>query len=216
MRMVGALLAVLLVACGGDDGDTSLNVTFVFDSGDCAANGVVTVRVTWGPEGGADETVDLVCADGGGALGDTGSGGTFGISAQGLDADGAVVAESYGQTLTVGASGTGGVPIDIHLHPATADVTVTWSLSTGGSCPPGVVLPYFVTLFVAPAEDGGELVDDVAEVQESCQSGQAVLARVAPGDYVVEVDSRAVTPAVRGTAPVTVAPGEDTTVAVDM
>lgn len=216
MRTFLFALGVALCACGGDDADTSLNVTWTFDSGDCASNGVVTVRVTWGREGGANETVELACADGGGTLGDLGGGGTFDITAEGLDDAGTVRAESYGQSLTVGSSGTGGMPVEIHLHAATADVTVTWSLSTGGVCPPGVVLPYFVTLYVAPAEPGGDLVDDVTEVQESCQSGQAVLERVAPGDYVVEVDSRAVTPDVRGTADVTVAPGEDTTVAVDM
>jgi len=211
-----ALAAALTAGCGGDDSDSSLNVEWSFDSGDCASNGVVTVRVSWGPQGGTPETVEFACADGSGRLGDAAGGINYSITAEGLDASGAVVAESYGQTVSFGASGTGGFPIDVTLHPASADVTVTWSLSTGGTCPPGVVLPFFITLYVAPATPGGELGAQVAEAQESCSTGQVILTGIAPGDYVAEVDSRAVNPAVRGTAPVTVTAGQDTEVDLDL
>lgn len=202
------------VACGGDDADTSLDVAWIFDSGDCAANAVETVRVTWGPESSATETVDFACDDGRGTLGDIGDGGTFSITAEGLDAGGVARAESYGQTVTFSGGGTGGMPIDIHLHPSASDVTVSWSLAGGDTCPAGVILPYFITLYVAPAEVGGELTEDVAEAQETCSAGQVTLTGIAPGDYVAEVDSRAVTPALRGTAPVAVEAGQDAQVAV--
>lgn len=214
LALIAVLGAALTAACGGDDADTSLAVSWTFDAGDCAANAVETVRVTWGPAGGATESVDFACADGQGTLGDTGSGGTFSIDAEGLDAAGVARAESYGQTVTVGGGGTGGMPIDVHLHPKGADVTVSWSLAGGDTCPPGVILPYFVTLYVAPAQVGGALTDDVAEAQESCTTGEVTLPGVAPGDYVAEVDSRAVQPALRGTAPVTVEAGQDAQVAV--
>lgn len=207
-----ALGAALAAACGGDDGDTSLVVSWIFDSGDCASNGVETVRVTWGPEGGATQTADFACQDGSGQLGDVGGGGTFSITAVGLDADGVALAESYGQTVTFSGGGTGGRPIDVHLHPAASDVTVSWSLSGAQVCPEGVILPYFVTLYVDPG--GGELTDEVASAQESCTAAQVTLTDVLPGDYVVEVDSRAVTPNLRATAPVTVVAGQDAQVAV--
>lgn len=207
-----AAAAAVAIGCGGDEGDATLVVSWTFDSGDCASNGVRTVRVTWGPEGGATQTVDFTCEDGSGRLGDVGDGGTFAITAEGLDASGAVLAESYGQTVTFGGGGTGGTPIEVHLHPAASDVTVSWSLADGGACPEGVILPYFVTLYVDPG--AGELTEEVASAQESCSTGQVTLTGVAPGDYVVEVDSRAVTPALRATAPVTVVPGQDAEVAV--
>jgi hypothetical protein len=46
----------------------------------------------------------------------------------------------------------------------------------------------------------------------SASSRSATLKSVAPGSYVVELDSRAVTPKVKGTKPVTVLPGENATV----
>lgn len=205
--------AVFTAACGGDDSETALRVSWTFDSGDCAANGLETIRVTWGPGGGATDSIDFACADGVGTLGDIGGGGTFSITAEGLDAGGVVRAESFGTSVTLGASGTGGTPIELHLHPARADVTVSWSLAGGGNCPPGVILPYFITLYTAPAA-GGPLTDEVDSTQESCSTGQATLTNVPPGDYVIEVDSRAVTPALRATQPVTIAAGEDAAVAV--
>lgn len=215
-RCLSFLLSVTLVAaCGGDDdADTSLRVTWSFDEGDCAANGVETVRVTWGAEGEAPEAVDFACKDGQGELGDPGHGGTFVINAEGLDTDGRARVRSYGSSVTFGDSGTLGMPITVALHPIGSTVTVSWSLADGKPCPSGIQLPYYVTLYTAPELDGGELVDVIATAQQGCIAGQVSFPDVLPGDYVVEVDSRAVTPALRATAPVTVEPITDATVAV--
>ncbi|MFY0570087.1 hypothetical protein ACN28E_40550 [Archangium lansingense] len=51
------------------------------------------------------------------------------------------------------------------------------------------------------------------EVQVSCAAGTATLDSIVPGNYVVELDTRAVTPQVRGTQNVTVKPGENAQVA---
>lgn len=216
------LLLALCVAhaaagCADDEGDNSLSVTWHFDGGDCAELGIETVRVTWGPSGGDAQEAEFPCADGGGTLGKvSGGGGSYAIDAEGFDADGVARAESYGQSTTFHGGGTGGLPIDITLHPSTADVVVSWSLGGGGGCPAGVILPYFITLYEAPADAGGALTLKVTETQESCSSGEATLERVPPGDYVVELDSRAVTPAIRGTAPVTVEAGQDAAVSIDL
>lgn len=209
-------MAIATAACGSDDDGTALHVAWTFESGDCAENGVETVRITWGPSGGPTEEVEYPCADGSGALGEAASGESYAIDAVGLDADGAERAESYGQTASFSGGGAGSIPIDVTLHPKSADVVVSWSLASGGACPPGVVLPYFITLYEAPAEAGSEPTQKVDETQESCSSGEATLEGVPPGDYVVEVNSRAVTPAVRATAPVSVQAGEDAEVAVEL
>lgn len=59
---------------------------------------------------------------------------------------------------------------------------------------------------------GGALTQKVSEKQETCSARTATLTNVAPGDYVVELDSRAVTPMVKGTRTVTVRNGENATV----
>ncbi len=201
------LCACLVAACGGG-GDNSLKVTWTFDSGDCAANDVQTVRVSWGPQGGDAQTAEFACADGQGQLGNL-SAGSYSITAQGLDDVGVVRAISYGMTLTVGGGGTGGMPVELHLHPAPGDVTVTWTMAGGGICPGAVVLPFFITIYDPPAQPGDPLVDEVASAQESCSTGEVTLADIPPGDYVVELDSRAVTPDVYGTEEITVVAGED-------
>lgn len=58
------------------------------------------------------------------------------------------------------------------------------------------------------------MTDEIATVQEGCAAGETTFTRVAPGDYVIGVDSRAQIPAVRGTSPVTVVAGEDAEVSV--
>jgi hypothetical protein len=104
------------------------------------------------------------------------------------------------------------MPVSLTLRPKPADVVVNWQMSSGSGCPPSVTLPYYIAIYRPPATDGGTLTDKVKEVQESCSSKTARLTSVTPGSYVVELDSRAQTPKVRGTQPVTVNPGENATV----
>lgn len=203
----------LVLGCGGD-ADSTLEVAWSFESGDCASNMVETVRVSWGPQGGDTEAVDFACTDLSGTLGDIGEGGSFSITAEGLDAQGVARTESYGSSLDV--SGGGGAMVDITLHPKLANVVVSWTIAGSGTCPQGFVLPFFIALYQPPAQPGDPLVSKVSEVQESCASGQATLMQVAPGDYVVELDSRAVSPMVYATTEVTVVPGEDASVSLEL
>lgn len=209
-----ASLALAATSCGEtSDADLSLKVTWSFLSGDCTSNMVQTVRVGWGPAGGEQQSVDFDCALGQGKLGDLpATGGSYGITAKGLDATGAPRFTHFGTTLNVTSGGTFGRPVDLTLRPNPADVIVNWSLSNGSGCPNQVVLPYFIALYKPPATMGGALTEKVQETQESCTSRTATLQDVTPGDYVVELDSRAVTPKVRGTKAVTVRGGEDATV----
>lgn len=217
MSVATALAALMLLGCGGDSDVEPLDVAWVFESGDCASNGVETVHVVVSPQGGSPTDVEVACADGMGTVG-TFDGGTYDIVAEGLDADGEVVAESFGTTVTFGDTGPLQA-LEVTLHPKAADVLVTWALSSGGGCPSGVVLPYYLTLYHPPTSGSTEPTEPVAEVpevQESCMAGQATLPSVPPGDYVVELDSRAATPAIRGTAPVSVAPGRNATVMIQL
>jgi hypothetical protein len=207
-------LGLFTVACG-DDEDTSLNVAWSFDVGDCASNNVETVRIDWGPQGGATQVVEFPCTDGIGEVGDADGPGSYSFNADGVDAEGGVRAVSYGTNVSFSGNGNGGMPIDITLHPSPADVIVSWTLA-GGTCPEGVVLPYYIALYTPPAQPGDPLVDKVTEVQESCSTGEATIMQVAPGAYVVELDSRAVTPAVYGTADLTVVAGENAMVTISL
>lgn len=209
-------LGLFTVACGDDDEDTSLNVVWSFDVGDCASNDVETVRIGWGPQGGATQVAEFPCTDGIGKVGDADGPGSYSFNADGVDAEGHVRAVSYGTSVSFSGNGNGGVPIDITLHPSPADVIVSWMLADGGSCPEGVVLPYYIALYTPPAQPGDPLGDPVTEVQESCSTGEATIMQVAPGSYVVELDSRAVTPVVYGTADVTVVAGEDAMVTISL
>lgn len=214
MRVLVAFSALLFGAgCGSSEIDASLNVTWSFSSGDCASNAVQSVRVSWGLSGETPRDVTFDCAAGRGKLGEiAASGGRYGISALGLDAGGVARFTHFGTSLTVSGKGTGGEPVALTLRPKPADIVVTWRLANGTGCPPGVVLPYFISVYRAGAADGGTLAEKVTEAQESCSSRSATLESVAPGSYVVELDSRAVTPKVKGTKPVTVLPGENAAV----
>lgn len=204
---------VLASACGGSAKDLALNAAWTFQSGDCASNGVTTVRVSWGAAGAAKTDVDFACAAGSGKLGELApSGGTYSVSAVGLDAAGVARVTDFGTTLTVHEGGMGGQPVTLTLRPKPADVVATWSMSGGGGCPSGVVLPYFITLYNPPATPGATPTSKVQEVQESCSTQTATLSSVAPGSYVLVLDSRAVTPKVRSQKDVTVQPGVNATV----
>lgn len=198
---------MLVVSCSGDDdANTTLSVTWKFASGDCTSNQVEKVKVTATPQGGAGlGPSEVACSAGSAELG-TIAAGTYAVNAEGLDSTGVVRVAA-----TLSASFPNGKvagPLDITLRPKASNVNVTWN-----GCPSGIILPYFVTLYKAPAS-GTSLTNKVQETQASCQARKAALDNVQPGDYVVEVDSRAVTPAVRGTSPVTVVAGQDANVNV--
>jgi hypothetical protein len=213
LRFVLIVFVLFVVSCDEDEiGSSTLSVSWLFESGDCASNGIETVRVTWTPQEGDPREVEFPCEDGSGELGEIEKGETYSIAAEGLNANGTALAENYGQTASFPQGLVIG-PIDVTLRPKAVNVIVSWSTSSG-PCPGSVILPYYITLYRAPATVGGELTEVVDEIQEGCASGQATFERVAPGDYVVKVDSRAVTPAVSGTAEVTVVAGEDAEVSV--
>ena len=207
-------ISVLLSSCGdGGGGNGPIVVAWDFDSGDCTSNDVVTVRLSYQPEGGdASDPVEFPCEDGSGSIG-TLTEGTYGILAEGLNDEGTVVAQNYGNTITFGPEGIFG-EVDVTLYPKAANVLVTWEDQGGGNCPPQVQLPYYITLYTPPVGGGADVGDQVTSTQEGCNLGQATLTNVAPGDYVVEVDTRAIQPDRRGVAPVTVEPGVDATVHV--
>lgn len=210
---IAAFVSVALLfagACGSPDADRTLNVAWKFQSGDCVSNGVQTVRVSWGAAGQMPREMSFDCGVGRGKLGEFGaSGGQYSITAVGLDAGGVARFAHFGTSLMVSGQGTGGEPVDLLLRPKPADIVVNWRLASGGGCPASVILPYFLTVYRPPAMAGGALNAKVTEAQESCVTRTATLRTVAPGDYVVELDSRAVTPKVKATRPVTVVPGEN-------
>lgn len=213
MRILTAVLGVSLSACGGSASDLSLNVSWKFESGDCASNMVEKVRVSWGPAGAAMQDVEFPCAAGQGKLGEFGAmGGAYAITAVGLDSAGVARFRHFSSTVTVSSKGNGGSPVELTLRPKPADVVVNWRIGMGGGCPGSVVLPYFITLYRPPAMVGGALTQKVTEKQETCSARTTTLTSVAPGDYVVELDSRAVSPMVKGTRTVTVRNGENATV----
>jgi hypothetical protein len=212
-RSITALLATLAVgaaACGsGSDGSTSLQASWTFASGDCASTGVETVSITWGPAGGSAQTVDFACADGAGTLGVIDAGQSVSVVAKGYDAGGVARVESYGQMVTLHQGAPNSIPVAITLTPKAANVIVSWSLPGGGGCPPGAIIPYYVILYEPPTVPGGPLTTEVDRVQETCSAGEATIERVAPGDYVVKLDSVTTIPKVQMSAPVTLTAGED-------
>lgn len=200
------LLALALLAAAGCGDTTTGNpfvVTWKFASGDCTTNNIKTVQVTATP-GSLSGSAD--CSAGRVTLAKLAKNGTYSISAKGLDAGGIVRAENFGMTVHI----AGGAPPDgfeVTLNLKTANVTVNWY-----GCPNGVILPYYVTLYKA----GGQISDAVANTQESCTAKTATLSNVPPGSYIADLDDRAVTPAVHGSAPVTVYAGEDTSVTIPL
>ena len=206
----------LLAACGSEGGsDRALKVTWAFETGDCTSNAITQVKVSWGPSGGAKQDVTFDCAAGEGVLGETAAeGGSYGITAVGLDAGGVARVSHLGTTLNVGASGLHGSPVDLTLRPKAVHVTLTWGESSS-ACPGQVVLPYTLTLYNPPATQGATPTDLVDQTQASCSAGTATFTNfVKPGDYIVDLDSRAQSPMVKSTKPITVVAGEDLTVSM--
>lgn len=210
MRKFGAALFLLATSCGGSDGPGALEVSWTFDSGDCASNGVESVRVTCAATGGASQVKTFPCTAGRGSMGEIGNG-TYGIKADGLDASGISRAANYTTTMTV--SGTGGIgsDVDVTLHPAPGTVAVSWSIN-GSSCSPGVVMNYAITLYKALPD--GTRGASVSEAEPSCSLGKTTIPNVPPGNYVIVLDSRAVQPAIKLVDVVTVKAGETTQVSL--
>jgi hypothetical protein len=202
-----SLMLFTVGACGGSDaGTTDLTVAWSFPSGDCATNGIKTVRVAWTAPGTPQRSSDFPCTALQGKLG-TLTKGSHAIAAEGLDGGGVA---RMGSTLTATfPDGKAGGPVTFTLRPKSSNVVVTWN-----GCPRGVILPYFISLYPPPAMPGGPLANRIKMLQESCTAGRATLESVAPGDYVVELDSRAVTPRILATKPVTVVAGENASVAM--
>ncbi len=207
--ILGFLLVLVAASCGGGDENGSLEVGWTFASGDCSSNGIETVRVKWVAPDGTSQESSFPCGANGGTLG-TLEQGNYSFRGEGLDANGVARVESYGSTMSVSGSTGFGQTVTITLHPSASDVVVSWSIQ-GRPCPASITLPFFITIY-EPDTSPREVV---AETQESCASGKATLKSVPPGDYIVELDSRAVTPAVKLSAPVTVKPGEPAEVSLD-
>jgi len=204
-----AIALMCLAGCVDDSENVAVAVAWVFADGDCASNGIETVRVEVTRSSGAPLTGEAACQEGRVELGTAEGGGS--IVAQGLDAGGVVRAQNYGMSVSNLQASSRFGDIEVTLHPKPSNVIVTWN-----GCPGSVILPYFITLYNPPAQTGDPLTDDVKSVQASCSTREATLETINPGDYVVELDSRAVTPKVLGTRPVTVVAGEDVTVHIDL
>ncbi len=206
------IFAMLLITNCGDDGNdkTSLVIKWQFSTGNCASNGIEKISVEATPSSGDTLTGEAYCCENSVDLG-TVSAGSYSIQAQGLDSTGKVVAENYATTTSIPEGGISPPPVDVTLYPKSSNVNVTWN-----GCPSGVILPYYITLYNPPAQTGDTPTEDVKSVQESCSSGSATITNVAPGDYVIELDSKAVTPKVYGTKSITVVAGEDLDVSFDL
>ena len=196
--------AQLSTACGGQDGVEPFGVAWSFPMGDCASNDVETVRVTVLQSGAEVDSGEFACTDGRGDLSELSSG-SYDVEAEGLAADGTVMAVTYGISTSFGDSGRFG-DLEFTLFPRLSDVLASWN-----GCP-GVTVPFFITIYDPPATPGGALTDEVTSVQESCASGEVTLVDVPAGEFVIELDSRAVSPAVYDTQPLTTTVGEDQTV----
>ena len=208
-RFMLGLGLITFAACGTATQTSPLTVAWKFATGDCASNNVATVRIGVTRSFAAPVSATAACIAKPVSFGEA-KAGSYSILVQGLNSNGAVVAQNYGMTLNLSSSGPLG-DIVVTMYPKAQNVTVNWN-----GCPAGVVLPYHITLYDAPAQTGGALTNMVTTTQESCSASMATLSNVQPGDYVVKVDSQAVSPNVSGTAPVTVVAGQDAQVTVNV
>jgi hypothetical protein len=217
MRSLSLVVLLGLAGCGSEGGsdDRALKVSWVFETGSCTSNNITKVKVSWGAVGETKTDVEFDCSAGEGTLGETSaSGGSYGITAVGLDSGGVARVTHFGTTLNVGSGGTHGIPVDLTLRPKPAKVTLTWG-DTSSACPGQTVLPYTLTLYNPPATTGATPTDQVDSTQVSCSAGTATFTNlVSPGDYIADLDSRAISPMVKSTKPITVVAGEDLTVSM--
>ena len=138
--------------------------------------------------------------------------GSHTVLADGLDASGTIVANSFDKTVSFGESGPLG-DVNVTLRPKREDVVVTWSID-GRACPVGVIIPFFVSLY--ETTDGTSMGDQISEVQETCSKQEATLESIPPGEYILELDSRAVTPTIQATRQIRVEPGQSTEVEIEI
>ncbi|MFT3708615.1 MAG: hypothetical protein QM817_13265 [Archangium sp.] len=213
-ELLAAVMALVLFGCGPEESSTDdrvLKVSWAFSSGDCTSNSIDKVKVSWGADGMALTDVEFACSAGSGTLGQTAAtGGTYSIIMNGLDTGG-VVRFSTSSSLTVGARGTFGVPVDMTLRPKPSNITVTWHFSNGSGCPAQVQLPYAIGIYNPPAMGTG-LGTKVKDTQEGCATKTATLTDIAPGTYIVDLDSRAQQPMIHARKNITVVAGENQTV----
>lgn len=203
------IIALVMSSCNDkNDDDASLVVNWQFSSGDCTSNNIETIQVKAIPE--SDDTLkgNTSCSAGSIDLGSVSSG-SYSIRVQGMDANDIVRAENYGYSVTI--QGGYSPDLNVTIYPKSSNVNVSWN-----GCPSGVILPYYITLYNPPEQAGDTPTDEVKSTQESCSSGSATLTSVQPGDYIIELDSRAVTPKVYDTKQVTVVAGEDLDVTFDL
>jgi hypothetical protein len=197
-----AVSVLFLCNCTNDEGPGDLMVTWEFSAGDCASNNVEKVRVRVTSADGDTLSGEASCGAAGVNVGSAGNK-TYTVIAQGMDANGTIRAENYATTVSFSGSMSGS-KVGVTLHPKASKVRVNWN-----GCPAGVILPFFITLYKPPLQVGGPLTDQVTYNQVSCGNSSATLNNVQPGNYIVELDSRAISPKVYGTKPVTVVAGED-------
>lgn len=195
-----AVISILLFNCTDRFNTEEVKVTWKFSAGDCVSNNIKKIRIEATSSEGKVFSGEAVCNAPGINLGSLDLN-SYTILAQGIDENGVIRAQNYQHTVTF----IGGVSdIEVTLHPRRSNLNITWN-----SCPTGVILPYFITLYNPPAQADAPLTDEVMYAQESCIFGSATLTNVPPGDYILELDSRAITPKIRGIRAITVTAGED-------
>lgn len=204
-KLIGSCSILLLCNCINEPGSGDFLVKWNFSSGDCATNKIEKVRVKATSSDKDTLSGEAACRAPSVKIGVAGNK-TYTVIAQGIDANGVVRAENYATTVSFSGN-MSGPAIEVTLHPKASKVRVNWN-----GCPTGVILPYFITLYNVPLQAGGPLVDEVTYTQITCDAGSATLTSVPPGSYILELDSRAISPKVYGKKPVTVVAGEDAVV----
>ncbi len=208
-KLVCIATIALLCNCFNESDTGDLEVTWKFSTGDCASNKIEKIRVKVTSTDGDTLLGEAVCSASSVNVGAVGNK-TYTITAQGIDANSVVRAENYATTVSFSGDMSGS-DVEVTLHPKASKIRVNWN-----GCPSGVVLPYFITLYNVPLLNGGSLVDEVSYTQMPCGTRYATLTNIPPGNYIVELDSRAVSPKIYGTKSVTVVAGEDAEVTFNL
>lgn len=204
-----AISTFMLFNCSNENGSGDLLVTWEFATGDCITNKIEKIHVEATSSDGDVLSGETTCSAPNVNIGSAGNK-SYTIVAKGYDANGAVRVENYKTTVSFSGNGTA-LDVKVTLHPKASKIRVNWN-----GCPSGVVLPYIITLYNVPLQASSSLVDEVSYTQMPCGTSYATLTNIPPGNYIVELDSRAISPKVYGTKPVTVVAGEDTEVTFNL